>query len=193
MTTKTRPAELAALRAGDDRLRAALVDLTPAQALAAHALATGSTHDEAALAAGVRRETVTNWVNHHPGFQAALDRYRHALETEQLDVARRIRGKALVVVEQALDTGDLAAALAVLRIVRAPDLLEPATTGERMAAEIGREMRNVPPLPIPRDADGRVDWLSQLANRDTINADVSERAERIAVERLAEAAGVSGA
>lgn len=192
MKTTISPDELAAVRAADDRLRAALLDVTPAQALAAHALATGSTHDAAALTAGVQRETVTRWVNQHPGFQAALGCYRHAVAVEQVDAARRLRGKALAVVERHLDADDLTAALAVLRIVPAAELTAPATPGERLAVEIRREITNAPPLSTPRDADGRVDWLFALADSDTINADASERAQRLAVERLAEAAGVSG-
>ena len=45
-----------------ETLRAALVDLTPAQALAVDALAIGSTHAQAVEIAGVTRENVTRWV-----------------------------------------------------------------------------------------------------------------------------------
>ncbi|MGD0219580.1 MAG: hypothetical protein ABSC73_03835 [Acidimicrobiales bacterium] len=44
-----------------DTLRAALVDLTPAQALAADALAIGFTHARVVEIAGVTRENVTRW------------------------------------------------------------------------------------------------------------------------------------
>ena len=59
------------------------------------ALAAGSTHAEAAAAAGVARETVTRGTGHHPGCRAALDLYRYALAAEQADAACRIRRKAL--------------------------------------------------------------------------------------------------
>lgn len=49
-----------------DTLRAALVDLTPAQALAADALEIGFTHAQAVEIAGVTRENVTRWVEPPP-------------------------------------------------------------------------------------------------------------------------------
>jgi hypothetical protein len=66
-----------------DTLRAALVDLTPVQALAADALAIGSTHAQAVEIAGVTRENVTRRVSHHPGFRAAPNRYGHTLGAEK--------------------------------------------------------------------------------------------------------------
>jgi len=175
-----------------DRLRAALVELTPAQALAVEALAIGSTHAQAAEIAGVTRETVTRWVNHHPGFRAALDRYRHALAEENAATAGRIRGKALATVERHLDEGaDLPTALAVLRAVPAPELGRLDSADERLAAEVQRHAATVPYPPTPRLPDGRVDFVSEVVNRETIITDHAERAERLAIERLADAAGVA--
>ncbi len=185
--------------AGDlDRLRVALVDLTPAQAAAANALATGSTHTEAATAAGVTRETVTRWSNHHPGFRTALDRYRRALAAEQAERALRVRGKALDVVETALDADDLTAALAVLRAVPAPDLSPATTADERLVAEVSRVAASVPPPPAPRGPDGRPvgrdpvqDLLDATSGEGEIRAiEEQERRQCVAVEQLATAAGV---
>ena len=73
-----------------DRLRATLVELTPAQSAAVDALATGSTQAQAAEGSpGVTREIVTRWLSHHPGFREALDRYRHTLATETATAAIR--------------------------------------------------------------------------------------------------------
>jgi DNA-binding XRE family transcriptional regulator len=177
-----------------DDLRAALVDLTPAQALAVDALATGSTQSEAAEIAGVTRETVNRWVNHHPGFRAALDRYRHALAEENATAAGRIRGKALAIVERHLDDGaDLPTALAVLRAVPAPDLARLDFAEEDLAEQLRRIADTVPYPPAPRLPNGQVNFLDSLVNCDTINADHAERAQRLAVERLAAVAGVSRA
>ncbi len=177
-----------------DALRAALVELTPAHALAVEALATGSTHAQAAEAAGVTRETVTRWVNHHPGFRAALDRYRHALAEENAAAAGRIRGKALATVERHLDDGaDLPTALAVLRAVPAPELGRLDSADERLAAEVQRRAATVPYPPVARLPDGRVDFVSETVNRETIIADHDEGAQRIAIESLADAAGVARA
>jgi len=181
--TATRPADL-------DALRAALVELKPAQAIAAEALATGSTHAEAAEFAGVNRETVTRWANNHPAFREALDRYRHALTDENTGGACRIRRKALAVVERHLDDdADLSTALAVLRVVPAPELDRLDSAAERLAAEVRRRAATVPRPPLRRMADGRVDFLSPLVDGETIAADHAERAERLAVEALAVEAG----
>ncbi len=190
MTSKTRPADLDHPRADLDALRAALVELTPAKAIAADALATGSTHAEAAELAGVNRETVTRWANHHPAFREALDRYRHALAEANTDAACRIRRKALAAVERILnDEADLPTALAVLRVVPAPELGRLDNADERLAAEIHRRAATVPYPPPPRLPDGRVNFLHATVNRDTIVADHTERAERIAIEALAADAG----
>jgi hypothetical protein len=184
MTAATRHADL-------DALRAAPVELRPAQAIAAEALATGWTHAEAAELAGVNRETVTRWANHHPGFRETLDRYRHAMAEASTDAACRIRSKALATVERHLDDDDtdLPTALAVLRTVPAPELDRLASADERLAAEVRRRAATVPYPPPRRMADGSVDFLAEVVNRDTIDADHAERAGRIAVEALAADAG----
>jgi hypothetical protein len=177
-----------------DRLRALLVELSPAQAIAADALAAGSTHAEAAEAAGVARETVTRWVGCHPGFRATLDLYRTSLAIEHVDRVLRIRGKALNLVEQKLDDADLAGALAVLRFVPAPPagpLASPISADDRLTNELRRLAANVRPPPPLRNTSGRIErgtGLDDIAY-DT-DAERTEYAERIAVERLAEAAGV---
>ena len=171
-----------------DDLRAALVNLTPRQQIAAELLAAGSTQAAAAEAAGVTRETVGKWAGNHPGFREALGHYRHAAATEQAERARRIRVKALEVVESALDDADLPAALAVLRAVPAPELGYTVTAEAGLAAEVRRLAAEVRPERPRRGADGRIS--RDLTNMDQLMYDTAaeqaERAERIAIERLAQ-------
>jgi hypothetical protein len=47
----------------------------------------------------------------------------------------------------------------------------------------------VPYPPARRLPDGRVDFIADILDRDTMIADHAELAQRIAVERLADAAG----
>jgi hypothetical protein len=72
-----------------------LRDLTDAQRLAIDALLTGSTDQEAADAAGVTRETVNRWRNHHPEFQAELNRRRKLTEDQHSDIVRQMNDIAL--------------------------------------------------------------------------------------------------
>jgi hypothetical protein len=190
--TTTQPSEH--LPTEHDALRAALVELTPAQALAVDALATGATHDEAGKVADVARETVTRWANYHAGFRAALDGYRHTLAIEQLDAACRLRGKALAVIEGALDLHDVDAALAVLRAVPAFDVTPPLDAAGRLADDV-RRLAATPPLasPAPRGPSGRID--RDLDGTDAYIHDLdrewAEHHQQIATERLAAAAGVA--
>jgi hypothetical protein len=53
--------------------------LTPQQAMAVDLLASGKTITDTAQAIEVSRQTVSEWLNHHPGFQAALNSRRQEL------------------------------------------------------------------------------------------------------------------
>ncbi len=64
------------------------------QHIALRVLADNGTHQEAADAAGVQRTTVTDWANHHPGFQAALNAFHQAVNRELL--AKQLRGATAV-------------------------------------------------------------------------------------------------
>jgi hypothetical protein len=93
-----------------------LLRLTASQVSAVEALDAGSTHADAAQTAGVNRVTVTRWVHHHPAFQAELNRRR--LERLERLAARAdsVTVTALDVIAQAIDTGDVASALAWIRM-----------------------------------------------------------------------------
>lgn len=170
-----------------DNLRAALVELTPAQQAAVEALAVGSTHAVAAEASGVARETVTRWARNHPAFRAALNLYLAALVAEHADTARRIRGRALAVVESGLDTADVPTALNILRAIPAPPadaegMTEPSAI---LDAETRHTRANLPPVSLPRDEFGFPDVLAGMAGPTE-----DERAAELTVTRLATAAGL---
>lgn len=166
-------------------LRLALVSLTPAQQVAAEALAHGATQQAAADAAHVTRETVTRWAGHVPAFQATLNLYRMTLATEQIDAARRIRGKALAKVEAGLDDGNIDP-LAVLRVVGE---VAPAAIGSTMPeaildAEMNRTRAGLPPAPPPRGVEAELEALNNPPPSDV------ERAEVLTITRLAAAGGI---
>lgn len=168
-----------------EHLRDQLLSLTPKQVLAVQALVDGSTHAEAAEIAGVKRETVTRWANHHPAFKATLNQYRYALHAEQLDKAQRIRTKALDVVSDALDDRDLATALAALKLIhgeRPSGLSDPAAILDNAQVQLGESL---PPLTIPRDEYGHRDTMKLLETPTS-----AERAEVIIIERLATESGI---
>jgi hypothetical protein len=166
-------------------LRLALVALTPAQQVAAEALAQGATQQAAADAANVARETVTRWAGHIPAFQATLNLYRVTLATEQVDTARRIRGKALAKVEAGLDDGRIDP-LAVLRVVGevAPAAIGPTMPEAILDAEMNRTRAALPPAPPPRGVEAELEALNNPPPSDV------GRAEVLTITRLATAAGL---
>ena len=90
--------------------------LTPQQETAVDLLASGKTVTDTAAAIEVTRQTVSEWLNHHPGFQAALNRRRQELWSDMVDGLRALTPKALAVLARELDGGaPLAAAIHVLK------------------------------------------------------------------------------
>ena len=66
----------------------------------------------------VSRETVTRWRNDNPYFVAELNRKRQSLWHGDQDRLRALVGKAVDILEQALEDGDVKAAIAVLKAVK---------------------------------------------------------------------------
>jgi hypothetical protein len=90
--------------------------LSEQQLTAIDLLVTGKNLQDTANAIGVQRGTVSQWVNHHPGFQAALNRRRQELWADMIDGLRALLPKAIEVLAQALEGEDsLAAAIHVLK------------------------------------------------------------------------------
>ena len=90
--------------------------LTPQQCAAVDLLVSGKTLTDTAEALGVGRPAVSDWVNHHPGFIAALHARRQELWDGMVDTLRGLLPKALEVLKQELE-GDnpLPAAVQVLK------------------------------------------------------------------------------
>ena len=65
-----------------------LPELSDRQRAAVEALIAGATDREAAEQSGAHRVTVTNWRNHNPVFQAALNTRRAELWSASLDRLR---------------------------------------------------------------------------------------------------------
>ena len=76
--------------------------LTPQQETAVDLLASGKTVTDTAMAIEVTRQTVSEWLNHHPGFQAALNSRRQELWVGMVDTLRGLLPKALEVVKSEL-------------------------------------------------------------------------------------------
>src|SRR5215813_12368666 len=90
--------------------------LSEQQLTAIDLLVTGKNLQDTADAIGVQRPTVSQWVNHHPGFQAALNRRRQELWQELTEALRGLLPKAVQVLACELDgEARLAAAVHVLR------------------------------------------------------------------------------
>jgi len=77
--------------------------LTPQQETAVDLLASGKTVTDTATAVEVTRQTVSEWLNHHPGFQAALNRRRQDLWAGMTDALRGLLPKALEVLKCELE------------------------------------------------------------------------------------------
>lgn len=89
--------------------------LTCVQALALNALTEGKAVSDSALVADVSRTTVHRWLKESAAFQAAYNARRadaRAAHESKLDA---LLGKAILVVEGALDSGDARVALTVLQ------------------------------------------------------------------------------
>ena len=90
--------------------------LTPQQETAVDLLASGKTVTDTAAAVEVTRQTVSEWLNHHPGFQAALNRRRQELWADLIDGLRALAPKAVDVLKRELEgETPLPAALAILK------------------------------------------------------------------------------
>lgn len=96
-------------------------ELTPAQDLALAALLAGQTQEAAAEAAGVTRQTVSEWARRDSLFIATLNQRRQDLWAGHTDRLRGLVGKAVDVLETGLDSPDervkLAAAAHVFKML----------------------------------------------------------------------------
>ena len=90
--------------------------LSPQQAAAVDLLASGQTLTAVAAAIEVTRQTVSGWVNQHPGFQAAMHNRRQELWDGMADTLRGLLPRAVEVLKQQLEVRQpLTAAVHVLK------------------------------------------------------------------------------
>jgi hypothetical protein len=88
-----------------------LLETSPSQDLAIEVLVSGGNTLDASEAAGVARQTVSLWRNHHPGFRAKMNTRRTELLHERADRIRDLDAQAFAVVAQPVDDGDRSTAL----------------------------------------------------------------------------------
>ena len=77
--------------------------LSPQQETAVDLPASGKTVTDTAIVMDVTRQTVSEWLNHHPGFQAALNSHRQELWVGMTNRLRGLLPKALEVLKCELE------------------------------------------------------------------------------------------
>ena len=105
--------------------------LSDRQLVAIATLVASGTQTDAAHAAGVTRQTVNSWVNHHIGFIVELNQRRH----EQLRIsAQRLQATVSAAIDNIEDRilqGDFTVALQLLKLVGVDHLLPLLSAGPR--------------------------------------------------------------
>lgn len=116
--------------------------LTPQQDTVVALLASGTTLTAAADAIGVTRQTVSEWFNHHPGFQAALNSRRKELWRAMTERLRGLLPKALDALAAELDgETPLPAAIHVLKACGLYGLPAPSGPAETEDAVLDEQER----------------------------------------------------
>lgn len=92
------------------------------QSRAIDLLLQGSSQTEAAAEIGVARETLNRWTRYHPGFKAAWNSRREAINKAHADRLRVMRLAALEIIEDAIEQGDARLALDFWRASSAVEL-----------------------------------------------------------------------
>ncbi len=113
-----------------------LESLTPAQEIAIAGLLAGKSVTDTATDAGVDRATVHRWQKRDYTFQAALNAARRELRQTAYGRLERLAEKAVGCIEQAIDHGDVKAAL---EIVKGMGILAPSAIGSDDAADLAEE------------------------------------------------------
>jgi hypothetical protein len=116
--------------------------LTPQQETAVALLASGKTVTDTAQAIEVTRQTVSEWLHHHPGFQAALNNRRQELWEGMTDTLRGLLPKALAVLTRELEgEHPLPAAVHVLKACGLYGVLPPRGPTEVEDAVLAEQQR----------------------------------------------------
>lgn len=111
--------------------------LTPSQVAALKALLRGSSVTAAAQAAGVSRQTCSEWRNRNPTFVAAMNASRLDIWRHVQDRLRALVGNSLDLLEAELANGDVDTAKAILVAAGSLNL---STIGESNPVLVAREL-----------------------------------------------------
>jgi hypothetical protein len=118
-------------------------------------LVSGKTLTDTAAALGVGRPAVSDWVNHHPAFIAALNSRRQELWDGMVDTLRGLLPKAVEVLQKELEGATpLPAALQVLKscgLAAVGRPTGPTTVEEAEQAQRQREIERVATALTPED------------------------------------------
>ena len=115
-------------------------NLTIQQRAAVDLLALGNTVTSVAEQVGVARQTVSEWLNQNPAFEAAVNQRRQELWDNLTDRLRAILPNALDVLEQAVKQGSIKAAIEVLKAAGLYGLQKPeGPTSPRDAETAAKE------------------------------------------------------
>ena len=163
----------------------ALRELKPKQRIALCELVAGATQQHAADKAGVQRTTVNAWVNHHPGFRAALDSQLHATNSELLSIRQAGSVMILAKLFERVKDGDEEAFKLWLRFVGVSQIPESALGPTDPDAVIDNE---VDQLMERENAQAATEWVDSMlpatgVSRDTVatayEQDLTERFEQL--------------
>jgi len=95
------------------------MELTPQQEAAVDLLAAGNTVTQVAESVGVARQTVSEWLNRHHGFRAALNGRRQEIWGQLTDQLRALLPKALDALGRSLDEDGRIAQDAAVQVLKA--------------------------------------------------------------------------
>ena len=130
--------------------------LSPQQQAAVDLITAGRNLQETADALGVQRPTVSHWLNHHCGFQAAVNARRQELWDGLVDEMRGLLPRALAVLKAEME-GDtpLPAAIQVLKSCGLATGLGrptgPTTVAEAEQAQVQRDIERIRTALTPED------------------------------------------
>ena len=142
-------------------------------------LVQGRTDQETADTVGVARETVTRWRNDNPHFAAQLNRQRRLIWSDSHDRLRALAGKAVDVLEVALDEGDSRAAVEVLKAIRLYGQVQPPSGPEDAELVRWEEAREWAELEISRKGPSSDPLMDQLIWDSEIARLAHERMEEL--------------
>ena len=99
------------------------VDISDRQRVAIESLVAAGTQTDAAVAAGVTRQTVNSWVNHDIGFIVELNQRRHEQRRISAQRLQTAISAAIDNIEERITQGDCTVALQLLKLVGVDHLL----------------------------------------------------------------------